>query len=94
MKFELKRADRSFNNESEAKDVFGAIVKSGTDEVICYVSNERMAQFMKHALEGCYMVSRCDFRGDFGQVLYGENDSSARRVKESIQECHKAFHLM
>ena len=94
MKLELKKADRSFNNESEAKDVYGAIVREGTDEVLCYVPNEKMAQLMKHALEGCYLVSLCDFRGDFGQVLYGENESSARRVKLGITECHKAFHLM
>ena len=50
--YELLLASRSECNESEAKDVFGAIVRQSTDVVVCYVPNQRQADLVLAALNG------------------------------------------
>lgn len=52
MEYELKLASRSFNNESQAKDVYGAITKKDSDLVVCYVPSPKMAHVVLRALNG------------------------------------------
>ena len=41
--YEIMLASRSSDNESESKGVYGAIVESGSDVIVCYVPNQRQA---------------------------------------------------
>lgn len=51
MSYVLLKADRSsYSNESKGKNVFGAIVAEGSDVVVCYVPNQRMADVVLYAL--------------------------------------------
>lgn len=48
--YELLLASRSEVNESTGKDVYGCIVKKGTDVVVCYVPNKKQAETVLNAL--------------------------------------------